>query len=197
MGEEGPDLEKPSPDRLPQHPKIEHRPIPPGYRGPAGSTAWNHFVGSAFPEKNLGFNGRLDQNRFFRLDSEVMEIILATGNPHKKEELSRILSPHRILIPPDIGVAFDAEETGSTYLANAMIKAKALAAVSGGRPVLADDSGISVPALGGEPGVFSARYGSMEEGRDLEAAERNELLLRNMAGLSGEARRAFLSAAWF
>ena len=120
-----------------------------------------------------------------------MEILLATGNAHKKEELTRILSPHEILIPSDIGVEFDAEETGTTYLENALIKALALSEFSGGRPVLADDSGISVPALGGAPGVHSARYGSVERGRELEAHERNSLLLKNMSGLKGKDRQAF------
>ena len=120
-----------------------------------------------------------------------MELILATGNPHKKEELSRILAPHHILIPSDIGVSFDAEETGTTYLENALIKARVLAEAAEGRPVLADDSGISVPALGGAPGIYSARYGSDEAGRELEASERNEFLLRNMAHLTGDGRRVF------
>lgn len=120
-----------------------------------------------------------------------MELILATGNPHKKEELSRILHPHRILTPSDIDVEFDADETGSTYLENALIKARVLSRSAGGRPVLADDSGISVPALGGAPGVFSARYGSETNGRELEAAERNKLLLRNMAHLEADERQAF------
>lgn len=120
-----------------------------------------------------------------------MELILATGNPHKKEELSRILAPHRILIPSDISVDFDADETGTTYLENALIKARVLFEAAGGRPVLADDSGISVPSLGGAPGVYSARYGSAEAGRELESSERNELLLKNMSQMTGNDRKAF------
>lgn len=120
-----------------------------------------------------------------------MELILATGNPHKKEELSRILASHRILIPSDISVDFDADETGTTYLENALIKASVLFEASGGRPVIADDSGISVPSLDGAPGVFSARYGSTENGIDLEASERNELLLKNMSQMIGDDRKAF------
>ncbi len=121
----------------------------------------------------------------------MMELILATGNPHKKEELSRILHPHSILIPSDLGVNFDAKETGTTYLENALIKARVLAESGEGKPVLADDSGLSVPALNGAPGVYSARYGSQEAGRELEAHERNELLLRNMSHLTGDDRKAF------
>jgi len=120
-----------------------------------------------------------------------MDILLATGNLHKKTELEAILDAHRILVPDDAGIAFEAEETGTTYLENALIKARSLYDDAGGLPVVADDSGLSVPALGGAPGVYSARYGSDEAGRDLGAAGRNELLLRTMAGLSGSDRRAF------
>ncbi|PIE04734.1 MAG: non-canonical purine NTP pyrophosphatase, RdgB/HAM1 family [Spirochaetales bacterium] len=120
-----------------------------------------------------------------------MEILLATGNAHKKEELSRIIAPHTVLTPQDAGIVFDAEETGSTYLENALIKAEALWEAAGGRPVLSDDSGLSVPALGGAPGVYSARYGSKPGQAELSAAERNALLLKNMESFSGEQRRAF------
>jgi len=120
-----------------------------------------------------------------------MEILLATGNAHKKDELERILTPHRILIPSDIGVEFDPEETGDTYLENALIKARALFEVSGGRPVLSDDSGLSVPAMKGAPGVYSARYGSDEAGRELESWERNALLIEKMQGFEGSRRQAF------
>jgi XTP/dITP diphosphohydrolase len=120
-----------------------------------------------------------------------MRILLATGNPHKKEELNRILKPHDILIPSDLDINFNAEETGTTYLENALIKARTLAESAGGTAVLADDSGLSVPALGGAPGVYSARYGSDETGEELEAPERNRLLLQNMSDLRGEDRQAF------
>ena len=56
-----------------------------------------------------------------------MDILLATGNPHKRDELGRILYPHRILIPSEIGLEFDPEESGDTYLDNALIKARELA----------------------------------------------------------------------
>jgi len=137
-------------------------------------------------------HGTLDQGRYFRIDFKQMKLLLATGNPHKKEELSRILHPHTVLIPGDLGISFDAEETGTTYLENALIKARTLAGSSGGRmPVLADDSGLSVPALEGAPGVYSARYGSEESGRELEATERNQLLLRNMTDFRDRDREAF------
>ena len=96
-----------------------------------------------------------------------------------------------MLSPREIGVEFDADETGSTYLENALIKAHALAAEAPNRVIAADDSGLSVPALGGAPGVYSARFGSAEAGRMLESEERNALLLESMKGISGEERRAF------
>jgi XTP/dITP diphosphohydrolase len=117
-----------------------------------------------------------------------MEIVLATGNLHKKEELSEILNGHTILLPSDLHCTFDCIENGKTYLDNALIKAHALYKVVQ-RPVIADDSGISVPALGGAPGVYSARYGSKEGEEPLESPERNSFLLKNMKDISD--RRAF------
>lgn len=113
-----------------------------------------------------------------------MEIVLASGNPHKKEELNKILEGYTILLPSDLGVEFDVEETGTTYLANALLKAEDLYKKAGGRMVLADDSGLSVKALGGKPGIYSARYGHKEAGRELSAKEKNQLLLKNMEGIT-------------
>ncbi len=117
-----------------------------------------------------------------------MEIVLATGNLHKKEELSEILTGHKVLLPSDLNCSFDCIENGTTYLDNALIKAHALYKVVK-RPVIADDSGISVPALGGAPGVYSARYGSKEGQPHLESPERNNFLLDNMKDIKN--RRAF------
>lgn len=117
-----------------------------------------------------------------------MEIVLATGNLHKKEELSEILKGHKILLPSDLHCSFDCIENGKTYLDNALIKAQALYKMVK-RPVIADDSGISVPALGGSPGVYSARYGSHEGDQPLESPERNAFLLKNMEKISD--RKAF------
>ncbi len=110
-----------------------------------------------------------------------MEIVLATGNMHKKEELEQILSGHKILIPSDLGLEFDCDETGTTFLANARLKAETLYTLTG-RPVLADDSGLCVKALDGGPGIYSARYGS-ENGAQLSDRSRYELLLKNMEGV--------------
>ncbi len=116
-----------------------------------------------------------------------MKLFLASGNAHKRLEFARIFPDHDIVIPTDLGLAFDPDETESTFHGNALIKAKALFALTGG-PVIADDSGICVDALGGEPGIRSARYGS-EGGVNLDAAGRNRLLLENMRGMSDRRAR--------
>jgi len=120
-----------------------------------------------------------------------MTIWFATGNAHKKKELSAILRTHgvdcRLLIPKDAGLDFDPEETGTSFHENALLKANELYALlnkarpalfSPGDPIIADDSGICVDALDGRPGIYSARYaGAINNGKKLEAGERNSLLL--------------------
>jgi len=120
-----------------------------------------------------------------------MELILASGNAHKKTELSRILEPHSLISGSGISGVSMPSEDAQTYVENALSKARVFLGRMDGKPIIADDSGISVPALGGAPGVFSARYGSEESGDKLSAKERNELLLENMRGLEGFERRAF------
>ena len=110
----------------------------------------------------------------------IMKLYFASGNTHKRDELSRIFKTHTIVIPSDEGIAFDPEETEPTFLGNALIKAKALYSLVG-VPVLSDDSGICVDALGGAPGVLSARFGC-EKGQNLDAFEKNRLLLSRMEG---------------
>jgi XTP/dITP diphosphohydrolase len=110
-----------------------------------------------------------------------MELFVATGNANKLLELSPALPGHNLKTPVDAGLAnFDVVEDGSTYLENAVKKARSLYSLLN-RPSLADDSGLSVRALGGAPGVFSARYGSPDGGATkLNAAERNAYLLKKM-----------------
>lgn len=117
-----------------------------------------------------------------------MEIVLATGNPHKVREISEILPDHRIILPRELDIDFYHEETGTTYLENALGKARELFRQVE-RPVLADDSGISVPALGGAPGVYSARFGQDEGREGLDDIGRYELLLEKLDGRGD--RRAF------
>lgn len=107
-----------------------------------------------------------------------MEIILASGNRHKLLELKEILKEHTLLLPEEIGIDFDFEETGSSFLENSQGKAFELFNKVN-RPVLADDSGLNVTALKGEPGIYSARYGSVE-GVELEAPVRNRYLLEKL-----------------
>lgn len=108
-----------------------------------------------------------------------MKILLASNNQHKKEELAAILHPHKILLANDANYNFDFEETGQTFFENAYGKAEALFRLSG-QPVLADDSGLCVEALGAAPGIYSARFGSKEKGRMLSTEERNAYLLEKM-----------------
>ncbi len=116
-----------------------------------------------------------------------MTIVIATGNRHKAEEFSRIFSDHRIVLPADRGIMFDPEETATTFYGNALIKARTLFELMG-EPVIADDSGICVDALNGEPGVYSARYGATN-GIELSAEDRNKLLLSRMKGIPDRTAR--------
>lgn len=113
-------------------------------------------------------------------------IMLASGNEHKRRELQGILGVP-IAIPKDRGIHFDPVEDGLSFLENALIKARALHELAG-EPVIADDSGICVDALGGEPGIHSARYG-YAEALATNDRERNALLLSRMAGMTDRRAR--------
>ena len=90
-----------------------------------------------------------------------MDLVFATGNAGKLREAAEILGPgFRVLSPADVGLAgFDVEETGTTFRENSLLKARALWQACG-LPCFADDSGLEVDALGGAPGIYSARYAS-------------------------------------
>jgi XTP/dITP diphosphohydrolase len=90
----------------------------------------------------------------------VERLLLATNNAAKVRELRRLLSGchYAVVTPEEAGIVLEVEETGTTYAENAALKARAFAA-AGHCLALADDSGIEVDALGGAPGVYSARYG--------------------------------------
>lgn len=111
-----------------------------------------------------------------------MRMLFASGNVHKRKEIAQLFPGHDIVLPKDLGLPFVVEEDGDTFLANAMKKAVALQSAWPGA-ILADDSGICVDALGGAPGILSARYGS-EDGVELSSRERNALLLSAMRGKS-------------
>lgn len=109
-----------------------------------------------------------------------MKIYLASRNIHKKKEISEILPEYTVLCPGDMNIKFNPEENGSSFTENALIKAKALWEIVN-EPVLADDSGICVDALNGEPGIYSSRYGSTPAHK-LSQEEQNCLLLEKMKG---------------
>jgi len=104
-----------------------------------------------------------------------MNIWFATNNTHKKNELAAILG-RSLKIPSEEGLNFNPDETGADFCDNALLKARELKKLIGKEPVIADDSGLCVDALGGRPGVLSARYG-MENGRILTSLEKNIILL--------------------
>lgn len=112
----------------------------------------------------------------------MTELLLASNNGHKHAEFARLFPGVRIVLPREIGLAFDHPEDGDTFFANAFGKAAALHALAR-RPVIADDSGLCVEALDGAPGLHSARYGS-EGGAKLAAPDRNALLLARLAGVA-------------
>ena len=88
-----------------------------------------------------------------------MKVVLASKNQHKLVEISAILSKLDIelVLESELGVDIDVEETGATFEENSFLKANAVMQATG-LPALADDSGIAVDALNGEPGIYSARY---------------------------------------
>lgn len=111
-----------------------------------------------------------------------MDLVLATGNKHKRDEFQVILDTHRILTPDDLGISFSCEETGSSFCENSLLKASTLFAETG-CPVIADDSGLCVDALNGAPGIHSARFGK-KDGQTLSAQEKYTLLLQNLNGIT-------------
>lgn len=110
---------------------------------------------------------------------EKQKLVVASSNAHKIHEISQIFTDYQVLSQTEMGFCEDVEETGATFMENALIKARA-ACKALGCPVLADDSGLCVNALGGAPGVYSARY-SGTHGND--KANRTTLL-KNMQGIA-------------
>lgn len=121
-----------------------------------------------------------------------MEFIAATNNVHKLAEMRRILEAlgHTVHSQREAGIALDPEETGATFSENARIKARAICEAAG-RPTVADDSGLCVDALGGAPGVYSARYA----GRHGDDEANNDKLLAALEGVAETARAAHFTSA--
>jgi len=117
-----------------------------------------------------------------------MRVVLASKNPHKLVEISKITEKFGIdlILQSELGVDIDVEETGSTFEENSYQKAAAVMKATG-LPALADDSGIAVDALNGEPGIYSARYGFDES---LDDWGRLLLLLRNTEHVPDGQRQA-------
>lgn len=122
-----------------------------------------------------------------------MKIIIATHNKHKLAEMSRILSPmgYEVVTDTDLGIELsEVEENGETFLDNARIKSQAGCKESG-YPCIADDSGLCVDALGGAPGVYSARYSGVHGDDD----GNNRKLLAKLDGVPAEKRTAHFACA--
>ena len=117
----------------------------------------------------------------------AFKLLIATNNSGKVEEYRRLLGslPVELTTPSNEGVTEEPEESGDTFEENALIKARFYSEATG-LPALADDSGIEVDALNGEPGVRSARYGGLKGNDD----DRNKLLLSNLSDVPWENRTA-------
>ncbi len=118
----------------------------------------------------------------------MMKVVLASKNAHKLQEISKITEKFdmELVLESQVGVDIDVEETGSTFEENSFIKAEAVMKATG-LPALADDSGIAVDALNGEPGIYSARYGFDPS---LDDWGRLELLLKNTEQVPDGSRQA-------
>ena len=117
-----------------------------------------------------------------------MKVVLASKNPHKLVEISQITEKFgmELVLESQLGVDIDVEGTGSTFEENSFLKAEAVMKATG-LPALADDSGICVDALGGEPGIYSARYGFDDS---LDDFGRLQLLLKNTEQVPDGQRQA-------
>lgn len=115
----------------------------------------------------------------------MLKLVLASKNEKKLKEMRDILAHLgvEVCLQSEVGVDVDVEETGTTFEENSLLKARAVMEASG-LPAIADDSGLCVDALGGAPGVYSARYG----GEGLDDVGRYRLLLENMKGQPRAAR---------
>ena len=119
---------------------------------------------------------------------QKQRLVVATGNAHKLKEIAEIFTDFEVVSQKEMGFCEDVEETGSTFMENALIKARA-ASKALQCMAMADDSGLCVEALNGAPGVLSARYSG---GHGNDKANR-DLLLKNLEGK--ENRRAYFNCA--
>ena len=119
---------------------------------------------------------------------KIPEIVIASKNENKVAEIERILAPFSIRIRSlnSFKDLDDVDETGDSFIANAILKSEYYHLYLD-HPVISDDSGLVVPALNGEPGIFSARYAGMHANYQ----KNNEKLLKRMAGLENGQREAY------
>jgi XTP/dITP diphosphohydrolase len=125
--------------------------------------------------------------------SDVLDIVLASGNPGKRKEFDEILALSNapwIRLATPTGELPEVEETGRSYRANARLKARSFASQYSS-PALGDDSGLSVDALGGAPGLYTARFG----GPGLTPAQRVDQLLERLREVPDERRHAHFVCA--
>jgi XTP/dITP diphosphohydrolase len=122
----------------------------------------------------------------------MADLLLASQNPGKLAEMRQLVKglPFRVVGPREVGITEAPEETGRTFLENAILKARYYAGRSGLLTV-ADDSGLCVDALGGGPGLHSARFG----GEGATDADRNRLLLDKLRGVPSDKRGAEFTSA--
>jgi len=114
-----------------------------------------------------------------------MDIVVATNNKGKLAEIKKILKDHNVLSQNDVGAFVDVDETGTTYEENALLKAQAVRAYTD-KIIIADDSGLEVDVLGGEPGLYSARYA----GDGTTPDQGMDKLLAKLAGFSFKEKTA-------
>ena len=127
-------------------------------------------------------------------------LYLASGNKHKREEMQQILPNFEIRIPDDDGIEFDPVEDGKSFYENSLIKARALWELVH-EPVIADDSGICVDALGGEPGIYTSRYAGPEfmhgkpDGTKISQEEQNRFLIEQLNATGSNDRSCHYTCA--
>ena len=113
-----------------------------------------------------------------------MKIVLASGNKGKLKEFSELLAPYDFEIFPQSDFNVEPpEETGLTFIENAIIKARYASKISG-LPAIADDSGLAIDALNGQPGIYSARFSEKEMGGSVSDQSNIDLALKKLAALS-------------
>lgn len=129
-----------------------------------------------------------------------MRLFLASSNAHKKKEMQEILQGYEIKVPSDIGLDFNPEETGASFYENSLIKARALYSLVH-EPVVADDSGLCLEALGNAPGIYTSRYAGPQfmhgypDGHKMPQEQQNECLIKQLNDTGSQNRRCFYVCA--